>query len=413
MQILALLRILRFMKVTIIHNLYPPYARGGAEQVVCKTVQGLVDSGHHVVVITLAPDREEREIQGNVIIYRIRPKNIFSYLDAQKKNLFSRFLWHVFDIWNKSSEQIIKNILEQEKPDVVHTHNLMGIGFLIPRVIRALNIPHVHTVHDVQLVEPSGIILKKKENSFRYTGMFVRLYALLMRSLLGSPNVIISPSQFLLQFYEKWGFFPVSNRVVLRNPVFLDHAPEEKVVRPVCKFLYVGQIETHKGVFFLVQSFLRFIEQTPGSSELHIVGTGSQMKELEIMCAHQDAIILHGKVPHDQLKSFFERSDITIVPSLCYENSPTVIFESFSSQTPVLASNIEGIAELIKEGENGRTFSAGDMDSLQKLFLWCIQNRESVKIMGKNGRNGILSLSKEKYLEKLLGWYTSIQKKFI
>ncbi len=401
------------MKVAIIHNLYPPYARGGAEQVVFKTVQGLLDSGHEVVVITLAHTQAEKEVKGNGTIYRIRPKNIFSYLDAHHHNVFARLLWHVFDIWNKSSEQIIKNILQEENPDVVHTHNLMGIGFLIPRVIRALNIPHVHTVHDVQLVEPSGIILKKKERSFRYTGPFVRLYALLMRRLLGSPNVVISPSQFLLQFYEKWGFFADATRVVLRNPVFLDHAPEQKKLSPVCTFLYVGQIEKHKGVFFLVESFLRFIQQTQAPSELHIVGTGSQMKELEIMRANHASIILHGKVPHDQLASFFQRSDITIVPSLCYENSPTVIFESFSSQTPVLASNIEGIAELIKEGENGRTFSSGDMQSLQNLLAWCVENREKVKMMGENGRKGILALSKEKYLEKLLEWYISVQKKFV
>ena len=79
-------------------------------------------------------------------------------------------------------------------------------------------------------------------------------------------------------------------------------------------------------------------------------------------------LIAKGGDPFAAFESFFAKADITIVPSLCYENSPTVIFESFSYHTPVLASNIEGIAELIKEGENGLTFIAGNEASLlQKL----------------------------------------------
>jgi len=45
----------RIMKICIINNLYPPYVRGGAEQVVAKTVQGLLERGHRVVIITSSP----------------------------------------------------------------------------------------------------------------------------------------------------------------------------------------------------------------------------------------------------------------------------------------------------------------------------------------------------------------------
>lgn len=398
------------MKVAIIHNLYPPYAKGGAEQVVFKTVQGLVEAGHEVVVITLAPGKEEKEINGNVTIYRIHPRNIFSYLDSHTRDFFSRLLWHVFDIWNKSSKKSIQNILQQEKPDVVHTHNLMGIGFLIPRLIRKMNFHHIHTVHDVQLVEPSGIILKEKEHSFRYTGFMTRLYASLMRSLLGSPNVVISPSQFLLQFYEKWGFFKESNRVVLRNPVLIENTPQAKQLQKVFTFLYVGQVEVHKGIIFLVQSFCNFLKSTKIPCELHIVGTGSQMNKLNEMVQNETGIHIHGKVDHHELPSFFAKADITIVPSLCYENSPTVIFESFSYHTPVLASNIEGIAELIKEGENGLTFIAGNEASLLQKLQWCVEHRSDVSHMGEKGRSGILDLSREKYLEKLLALYQGVER---
>lgn len=392
------------MKVAIIHNLYPPYARGGAEQVVFKTVQGLVETGHCVVVITLGPTTEV-EKKGNVTIYRLNPKNIFSYLDAHKHSAVSRLWWHILDIWNKDSSRSIEKILVQEKPNVVHTHNFMGIGFLIPRVIRKLKILHVHTVHDVQLVEPSGIILKAKENSWRYRGFVTRLYAGIMRRLLGSPNVVISPSQFLLQFYEKWGFFKHSERVVLRNPVMLDVESILKKEDLVFRFLYLGQIETHKGVLFLVKTFSDFRKSFSVPCELHIVGTGSKLQQLHELVDAEENIKIHGRLEHSELSAVFETIDITVVPSLCYENSPTVIFESFSYKTPVLASNIEGIAELIKEGENGFTFVSGNENALKEKLQWCVEHRDEVQNMGMLGRAGIEHLSREKYLEKLLELY--------
>ncbi len=57
------------MKVCIITNLYPPHSRGGAEQVVRKTVKGLIDKGHEVIVLTACPDGGYIETEGKLKIY--------------------------------------------------------------------------------------------------------------------------------------------------------------------------------------------------------------------------------------------------------------------------------------------------------------------------------------------------------
>jgi glycosyltransferase involved in cell wall biosynthesis len=109
----------------------------------------------------------------------------------------------------------------------------------------------------------------------------------------------------------------------------------------------------------LIETFLKYLEAN-NHCELHIVGAGSSLSELQSLAEQEKRIVFHGKVERAKLPEFFAASDITVVPSLCYENSPTVIFESLSFAVPVLASNIEGIAELIHEGKNGMTFVAGD-----------------------------------------------------
>ena len=173
------------MKICIITNVYPPYARGGAEQVVVKTVEGLLAAGHDVVVVTAAPQGQHVWREGRLTIYRLHPFNVFFYTDAHRHGVLVRAFWHLLDMFHVGSAKYVRRVLETEKPMVVHTHNLMGLGFLIPRVIRRLGIRHIHTVHDVQLAEPSGVILKKQAHGFRYRGWPSQIYCAIMKYLVG------------------------------------------------------------------------------------------------------------------------------------------------------------------------------------------------------------------------------------
>jgi glycosyltransferase involved in cell wall biosynthesis len=395
------------MKICIIENIYPPYDRGGAEQVVFKTAQGLLDAGHEVVIITTCPQGNIVETDGKLKIYRKRPFNIYFYTDGHKHNFFMRALWHVIDIFNFFSAGWVKEILEREKPHVVHTHNLMGLSFLIPRVIKKLRLRHVHTVHDVQLVEPSAMILKSRETDWRYTGLATKLYTWVMKQLIGSPQVVISPSQFLLDFYRSRGFFESSRCELVRNPITFDFsAPENlKGEDETCHFLYLGQIEKHKGVLLLVEAFQK-IRNEDKASDLHIVGSGSALREVEELVAGNVRIHVYGRLERPELPRLFSSVDVTVVPSLCYENSPTVIFESLYFGVPVLASRIEGIAELIREGENGLTFESGNLELLTEKMLWCLENAEKLKEMSRKTAQSLVGLSQSEYIQRLFQLYS-------
>ncbi len=392
------------MKICIINNLYPPNARGGAEQVVSKTVEGLVHAGHDVVVITTTPDGDWSEANDQVTIYRFKPRNIYYYIHAHKHNILFRFMWHVVNMFHVGAARHVKKILQIEKPDVVHTHNLMGLSFLIPRIIKQLGLRHLHTVHDVQLVEPSGVILKSEETSWRYNGFPTKIYSWITRTLFGSPDVVISPSQFLLDFYSSRNFFKNSPYVVVRNPIPFDFSSERHNLEKGEKFrlLYVGQIEHHKGIVFLAEVFSSL---TNIDAELHIVGNGSLFDDVKKIANDNEKIHAHGRLNRQEVASLFQQSDMTIVPSRCYENSPTVIFESFYFGVPVLASRIEGIAELIREGENGVTFVADDKESLKEKILWCTQSKTHLENMAKKTRDSLRGLSEGEYVERLLSHY--------
>lgn len=392
------------LRVCLINNIYPPFHRGGAEQVVVKTVEGLRAAGHEVILITASPEGDTVEKQPGLTIYRFTPPNIYFYTKAHEHHAAMRMLWHLINLFHWPVAQRVKRIVQQEQPDIVHTHNLMGLSFLIPRIIASLQIPHVHTVHDVQLVEPSGIILKEKEHEWRYRGFPSKLYTAVVRWLFGSPHVVISPSKFLLKFYQERGFFPHSKGTVVRNPLtFTWHSShEQRRDSTVMHFLYVGQIESHKGITVLVDAFLQLKEH---HIVLHIVGSGSLLSSITKQTASDPRVVMHGRVERDELARLFSTIDMTIVPSRCYENSPTVIFESFSFGVPVLASNVEGIAELIDEEKNGMTFQPGDVASLQEKISWCIQHRQEVATMGQQTQAFLRDITKQEYISELIARY--------
>ena len=389
------------MKICLIHNLYEPYARGGAEQVVKTTIDFLLSKGHEVVLITSTPDKIEVVENGNLIIYRLKQKNIFVFLDLHKHNLFGKFVWHIFDMFNFDMAKRVKNILQQEKPEVVHTHNLMGLSFFIPREIRKLKIKHIHTVHDVQIVEPSGIILKANEKSWRYCGWLMKLHILVMRSLIGSPNTVISPSQFLLNFYKNKGFFSKSKSKLLANPLtfnFVNNFSKEQ--HDGFNFLYLGQIEKHKGIFELVKAF-RSIK----NAKLHVVGEGSCLKELENKSSDLENVIFYGRKDREELPNIFAKMDLTVFPSICYENYPSVIFESFCFAVPVLASNHSSLSEFVKVGENGWLFDIEKENDLLEKMQWCLKNKTDIEKMSLNFDNNTLKKNSDNYFVELLNLY--------
>ncbi len=356
------------MRICFVTNLYPPYGRGGAERVVEEEARALRALGHDVSIVTACPVREDGSIEprmtveNGVRVYRFYPFNLFFYGEIGRHSAPARLFWHVRDAVNGHAARVVERILRQERPHIVHTHNIKGIGFRVPSVIRKLGIRHVHTLHDVQLVAPSGLILKGKERGFGVTDPLSRAFASVARASFASPDIVISPSRFLLRFHEERGFFPRSQKILLPNPAPAA-TPAKHATSSETRFLFLGQVETHKGILLMIEAFRRLVKDRP-KVRLDIVGAGAGMEEARRAAGKDLRISFYGKKNTAQFADMFSKADYTVVPSLCYENAPTVIVESFAFGVPVIVAAIGGAAELVQTGENGYVFEAGNVGAL-------------------------------------------------
>jgi len=400
------------MKIYLINNLYKPYNRGGAERIVELQAEGLTQTGHEVFIIstkplfaTPPPATAWHWRAGNT--QHLKPKAYYLpglYYNLNKIPKILRLLWHLLDMFDIGNYLKIKPILKKEKPDIVITHNLKGLSYLIPRAINCLKIKHIHVLHDIQLLHPSGLMLYRKEK--RLNSFPAKIYISLCRWLFSSPEIVISPSKWLMKLHEEKNFFSQSRKIVLPNPIpdssVSSLLPRRKTGGKVFRFLYVGQIEKHKGILFLINSF-SILYQNFGRCgfELIITGTGSKLKKAKQLAKLNKYIKILGWKDKEGVRELMNSTDCLIVPSLCYENSPTVIYEAASVGLPIIAARLGGIPELVHE-LGGILFKAGNEGDLMHQMRWVMDNPELLRKIRKKSRNKIKKFSLDYYLKELI-----------
>lgn len=337
------------MKICLIHNSWETSARRGAEQLILTLSAGLRAQGHEVFVVTTKPwGASDPATPRSEKVYYI--PSAYSYLGHWP--VFLRLLWHMATLYNFLAYARIKRIVSHEKPDIIWTHNLVGLGFLPLRLGHRYR--HFHTIHDIQLLHPSGLLMYGHEAMIH--SLPARIYQFLVNALFSASSVIISPSRWLLELHRKASFFKSNRCEVIANPLSAANFPqrnseeEPSVALRADKsftFFYVGQIEGHKGVPLLLEAFSHLKDS---DVRLRIVGDGKLLTAMQATYASPRIEFL-GRQGSERVRAEMEAAQCLVVPSLCYENQPTVILEAFASDLPVIGSAIGGVQELLQYKE--------------------------------------------------------------
>lgn len=390
------------MKICLINNLYRPFNRGGAEKVCESIATGLKLAGHKVIVITTKPPGAKYKIQpartlqaGGNTKYKVYYLNSL-YYNLNKLPKFLRLFWHGWNLFNIVSYFKIKKTLKKEKCQAVITNNLMGAGFLTPRAVKNLKIKHLHIAHDIQLIHPSGLMYYGQEA--KLNGFFAKIYSSACRRLFKSPSAVIFPSVWLKNFYLKRNFFSRSEIIVLPNPA--DVAPKQISERTGnFKFLFLGQIEKHKGVFLLINAFNKIKEKYP-EVELVLAGDGSRLAEARQQAQGHENIKFLGWPGEQEAQELLNSSHFLVYPSLVYENCPNAIERALAAGLPVLASGLGGIPELLNDGA-GVLFKPADTNDLAEKMSWLVENKNHLTGLAEKGRRRAEAFKIEDYIRKL------------
>jgi glycosyltransferase involved in cell wall biosynthesis len=164
-----------------------------------------------------------------------------------------------------------------------------------------------------------------------------------------------------------------------------DAVPLSRDASQPLTFLYVGSLIPRKGVHLLLQTCALLQQQGVHNYRLVIVGDGAQQSELQAFAEQHelgDRIQWVGRVDYHQLGSYFQQSDVFVLPTL-EDTWGVVVLEAMVLGKPVLCSHWAGAAELIQEGVNGDRFDPQQPSELTAIMSRLIQDPQSAQVMGQ------------------------------
>jgi len=184
----------------------------------------------------------------------------------------------------------------------------------------------------------------------------------------------------------------------------LDLFLKEQNTRLGAFIVFAGQLEKVKGTNILVKAFAN-IERDFPDFNLVIIGEGANKESLEFKINDlglKDRVKFKGKLSLEQTKDIMKRCYCLVLPSLS-EGLPRVLIEAMALGKPIIASNVGGIPELIKDNENGFLFEKGNSNELAEKLKILLNDRNLAIKMGQKGREFVqVNFSNEKYIKNYI-----------
>ena len=174
-------------------------------------------------------------------------------------------------------------------------------------------------------------------------------------------------------------------------------------------FLYVGRLESYKGVLELLEAFVLLSEKGV-SSRLIIVGDGSLQSQVESFVQRNSAIEYLGRLTGEELYRIYSSADVFVLPSL-REQWGLVVNEAMAATLAVIVTDRVGCADdLVCEGQNGFIVPSNSPEKLADAMYSFFRNPELAENMGKRGRKMISSWTIEDEARILLAGWDELKK---
>lgn len=286
----------------------------------------------------------------------------FQFLPLYSK---ARRFW--FNFW--AMKQVVKR--HKKNPySILHLHGDFTEAYFGGKLSKKIKIPAIITIH-------AG--LNKRLLKFKNAEYFRNMDKIICVSneiaedlksigIEGKKLEIISSGIYLNEFKNI-----DENRII-----FLRNQYSEPII------ISVGVLRVNKGFKYLIESF-RIIKEKFNTATLLIIGDGPDRNELKAQAENIKGIYFLGRQNHDKVIEYLKIADIFILPSVSTyndrEGTPTVVMEAMAAGLPVVATNVGGVADLIKNRKNGLVISHGHTEELAAAIIELINNVDISKKM--------------------------------
>ncbi|HBE73936.1 MAG TPA: hypothetical protein DDW31_07630 [candidate division Zixibacteria bacterium] len=382
---------------------------GGAQNAMLAEIEGLRRAGHRVRVLS-----NERSPQGQPTgaDYAFRRNSA----NTRHPGTFLR------TVYNRRAYRAARRAIEDFRPDVVHVH--LFVLQLSPAVfLAARGLPVFATVHDCAMFCPIGnryLSHQGRVCDLRWGAACVRQGCITVLKL---PHVMlrngllwdvrdrvtwVAPSRYMQGELLKAGFERAVHLPYGFDTRKLGHLPLENRER-ASDVIFCSRLDRSKGTHVLLEAFGEVRKRVPGA-RLVIAGDGLELGRLKRQAAELGVagdVVFKGWQSAEQVLAMHRTAGVMAAPFLGPDNFPLVVCESMLLGTPVAATRVGGVPDLIADGVTGRLVEPNDRQALARAIVELFTDsglRRRVTANAREKTQGLLDMGR--HLESLERLYS-------
>ena len=325
-------------------------------------------------------------------------------------------------IWSRPALRRVRAALSAHRPQVMHVHNTyIAASPSIYAAAAASRVPVVQTLHNYRLVCPAATLFRDGHACTDCVGRMVPWPAVLHACVRGSRiqsfvttgtitvdrargtrvrgiAAYVALTNFQRQLMITGGLPAARIRVI---PNFLEPDPG-RGNDSRAGVLFVGRLAEEKGIPTLLEA----ASMVPGTVT---VAGGGPLGSFAEQAAAAGHIAYLGVLTRSSVADVVRRATALLLPSVWFEGFPLVLLEAFASGTPVIASRIGALGELVDDGVTGLLAEPGNPGDLADRIRWARDHPSEMHEMGANARQRYESRFRgEAHLAALLETYAHV-----
>ncbi len=325
--------------------------------------------------------------------------------------------------WSRRTYAELSALIERERPDLAHFHNTFPL--ITPSAYAACRdagVPVVQTLHNFRQLCPQAMLLRDgapcelcldgsglhalRHRCYRnsYSATLAQLWTRLYNRRAGSYRCLVNRYIALTRFAaEKFVRAGYGRRMLAVLSNTLNDSPPAGAGEGGYA-LYVGRLSPEKGVRTLLAAWRRL--RIP----LRIAGEGPLRAEMEEEArAAGLGVTFLGHLRRDEVLGQIRGALLQVVPSECYEGFPMVLLEAMACATPVVASRIGSLDEIVVEGVTGVKFPAASAAGLARAVTGLLEDRKRLAALRARARMMYeREYSREEHVARLRSLYAAV-----
>jgi len=268
--------------------------------------------------------------------------------------------------------------------DIAHTHHIAGA--LAMKNVSCKKILSIHGIYSKNIAQLYG----------KTTSNISKKYEKVALNLADGITVV---SKEGYNYYTKMGF----NVVQIPNAIDLNIIPKKSTKQFENQIIFAGRLSKEKGIEILLETATHL----PDNYHLLIAGSGPLEEKVRNLADKKTNVHYLGYQSKQNLLSLIQGSDLLIQPSL-EEGISSTLLEAMACGTCILASNIEGISELVENNKNGLLVEPNNREELLNKILDLLPKKEKRLRMANEGLEIVKKYDWKRVGKLYLDFYESI-----